>query len=204
VDGISALACNQQSAGRGTQGRVWASPAGCGVYLSVVVPASVLPPATLAPDYPWTPLIGGLVADWLASFGPMPQAFYLKPVNDLMIGDPQALTPQVPKKLGGILVERLLSAASNSATANTNEPDTNDPANGCWIVGVGLNVHLPTAQLPPELPTRAISLTEAWPTTATWPSAQTLARQLADWLAHHIPQTTASQGWARYQQWVRE
>ena len=90
--GPIAVAAGQQTAGRGTQGRVWASPAGCGLYLSLWLPYVAENPLL-------TQQTGGLVCQWLTTQGWGDPALGLKPVNDVMCG---------LKKLGGILAERTL------------------------------------------------------------------------------------------------
>jgi BirA family transcriptional regulator, biotin operon repressor / biotin---[acetyl-CoA-carboxylase] ligase len=108
--GTSVLADVQRS-GRGRRGRVWFSPAGSGIYLSVVLrpsgPASALSLVTLA---------AGIAAGRgvRASSG-LPVE--LKWPNDLVIGRPW-------RKLGGVLCEAVGSGG----------------AIGAIVVGVGINV----------------------------------------------------------------
>jgi len=78
-----------QDAGRGREGRAWASPPGAGLYLSAVVrpplPVALVPPMTLA--------IGVGLCDTARAFG---ADAYLKWPNDALVGG---------KKLAGVLVE---------------------------------------------------------------------------------------------------
>jgi BirA family transcriptional regulator, biotin operon repressor / biotin---[acetyl-CoA-carboxylase] ligase len=79
-----------QSAGRGRLGRVWESPPGAGLWLSIVVRSDAVR------DIPALPLLVGLAAagcvdPWIA-----PQAVGLKWPNDLLAGE---------RKIGGILCE---------------------------------------------------------------------------------------------------
>jgi len=80
---------DQQDAGRGREGRPWASPPGTGLYLSAVVrpplPITLVPPMTLA--------IGVGLCDTARAFG---ADAYLKWPNDALVGG---------KKLAGVLVE---------------------------------------------------------------------------------------------------
>jgi BirA family transcriptional regulator, biotin operon repressor / biotin---[acetyl-CoA-carboxylase] ligase len=92
-EGVSHGACvrsEEQSAGRGRQGRSWHSPAGMGLYFSVL-----LRPA--GPLHEWNPFslaVGSGIARAIdATFGIPVQ---LKWPNDLMVGG---------RKLGGILCE---------------------------------------------------------------------------------------------------
>jgi len=78
----------RQEAGRGREGRAWASPSG-GLYFSAVM----RPPLPLADVPPITLAIGIAVCDAARAFG---AAAALKWPNDVLIGD---------KKLAGVLVE---------------------------------------------------------------------------------------------------
>jgi len=80
---------NQQRAGRGREGRVWQSPPGAGLYMSIVLrprlPLAEVPPLTLA--------IGIAVCDAARAHGAAAQ---LKWPNDVLVGT---------RKLAGVLVE---------------------------------------------------------------------------------------------------
>jgi BirA family biotin operon repressor/biotin-[acetyl-CoA-carboxylase] ligase len=78
----------RQHAGRGREGRAWASPLG-GLYMSAVM----RPPLPLADVPPMTLAIGIAVCDAARAFG---APAVLKWPNDVLVGD---------KKLAGILVE---------------------------------------------------------------------------------------------------
>ncbi len=78
----------RQTAGRGREGRAWASPTG-GLYFSAVL----RPPLPLAEIPPLTLAIGIAVCDAARVFG---AAAALKWPNDVLVGD---------KKLAGVLVE---------------------------------------------------------------------------------------------------
>lgn len=103
-----------QTQGRGTQNRVWASPSGAGLYMSLLWPQCLLPPEQL----PFLPLVVGIAAidSLLALLPDLKGQIFLKAVNDLMTknGD----------KLGGILVEAF--SQQNSPTA--------------VVIGLGLNL----------------------------------------------------------------
>ena len=118
-----------QTAGRGRLGRSWASPAGAGIYASVV----------LRPDVHVAPLLtiaaGVAIADGIeAATGLAP---HLKWPNDIVIEDGKS---KGARKLAGILAEGGTSASGSS-----------------WVVlGFGINV-LPAAY-PQDVAVRATSL----------------------------------------------
>jgi BirA family biotin operon repressor/biotin-[acetyl-CoA-carboxylase] ligase len=86
----SVLLAEEQTAGRGRLDRRWDSPAGAGVWMSVVVRPDVA-------DWSWLPLLSGVAAAaGVRACGPHLDVG-LKWPNDVLIGD---------AKVGGILVER--------------------------------------------------------------------------------------------------
>jgi BirA family biotin operon repressor/biotin-[acetyl-CoA-carboxylase] ligase len=111
VDGHVVVADSQRS-GRGSHGRVWVSPAGEDLYLSIVA----RPPLTLAELSPLTLAVGLGVAQAVETIlGGNTQALVKWP-NDVRIGG---------KKCAGILVE----ASSVGAEL------------GALVIGIGLNVN---------------------------------------------------------------
>lgn len=140
-----------QSAGRGRLGRVWQSPPGTNLALSVAV---VLPRlATVASQIPL--MVGVVAAQTIAAqCGVQPR---LKWPNDLLVGD---------KKLGGILCE---------AVQRPGQPQLD-----AVVVGLGVNVLLtpqdPAWQtLPDEVAARLVSLRML---TAQVPAREVLAGAL--------------------------
>jgi BirA family biotin operon repressor/biotin-[acetyl-CoA-carboxylase] ligase len=147
------VATERQSAGRGRLGRVWHSPGGENLYLSVLLrptrPAPELPPLTL--------LAGAAVARALARLGFRPR---LKWPNDVQLfangapgdaapantapgnGAPKNGAPDeaAPRKVAGILTE--MSSEGGRV--------------GHVVVGLGLNVN--GLAFPPELAARATSM----------------------------------------------
>jgi BirA family biotin operon repressor/biotin-[acetyl-CoA-carboxylase] ligase len=122
----------QQTAGRGRRGRVWVSPPGAGLYLSVVFrPRSIDDPAMAL----LTVLAGVATVEALADAAGVRAT--LKWPNDVMIegagGGPS-------RKLAGILAEGALVGPRLSAV----------------VVGIGINLR-PSAY-PPEVAARAASL----------------------------------------------
>jgi BirA family biotin operon repressor/biotin-[acetyl-CoA-carboxylase] ligase len=132
---------DEQRAGRGRRGRAWASPAGAGLYVSVVFrPAGATPgasdPRTVSKDST-TPLLtfmaGVAVAEGIRRATNAPVG--LKWPNDV-IAEPSW------RKVAGILAE-----ASSSGTA-------------MQFVIVGIGVNLVRASYAPDVAARAVSLEE--------------------------------------------
>ena len=123
------LIAGHQSGGRGRKGRSFSSPAGMGVYLSVI----------LRPQCPPTALMHLTCAAAAAMCDAIEQAAGFRPgikwTNDLVSGK---------RKLGGILTE--LSA----------DPKTGLTAFA--IIGIGINCRQTAADFPPELQSIAASL----------------------------------------------
>lgn len=126
------LIAGSQTAGRGRLGRSFSSPAGMGVYMSVI----------LRPDCTAGELMHLTCAAAVAMCDAVEKASGLRPqikwINDLVIGQ---------KKLGGILTELSLT------------PGTNRVAYA--IVGIGINCLQTQEDFPPELQEMAISLSTA-------------------------------------------
>lgn len=93
--GFAVCVSDQQTAGRGRNGRIWQSPAGASIYLSVACALSV----GLVSQLSCLPLYcGAALAEWLASQG---VAVQLKWPNDILC---------TGKKLAGLLIETRLGA----------------------------------------------------------------------------------------------
>lgn len=86
----SVLLAEEQTAGRGRLDRRWDSPAGAGVWMSVVVRPGVA-------EWTWLPLLAGLAVAAGVRACSSDLRVGLKWPNDVLIGD---------AKVGGILVER--------------------------------------------------------------------------------------------------
>ncbi|MDX2083935.1 MAG: hypothetical protein SFZ03_00925 [Candidatus Melainabacteria bacterium] len=99
IDTPTVIVATAQTAGRGTYGRQWASPAGAGLYFTLVIPE---PPPLANGNY--THLAGIALAHCLRDQLHLPVC--LKPVNDLVL--PKA--DGAWGKLGGILTEVGLSS----------------------------------------------------------------------------------------------
>lgn len=115
--GIAALFAEHQTGGRGRQGRVWASPPGSNLYLSVARCFD----GTLARLGGLSLVAGIAAAEALRALGA--DTVRLKWPNDLVTVDDDAL-----RKLGGVLVEAGLQDGRPRA-----------------VVGLGVNLRMPTA-----------------------------------------------------------
>ena len=141
----TAVIADTQTAGRGRAGRLWFSPPGVGLYVSVVLrPDHRSAGASGAVFAPWTQFItlaaGVAVADGIRSATGLPAG--IKWPNDVVIGDgsgPRAADRR-PRKLAGILAE-----ASGTPAAPLH-----------IVVGFGINVG--AARFPGDLVARATSL----------------------------------------------
>jgi BirA family biotin operon repressor/biotin-[acetyl-CoA-carboxylase] ligase len=110
----------EQTQGRGRLDRSWVSPYGAGLAMSVV-----LRPVVPGTTWGWIPLIAGIaVVDALADQG---VAAALKWPNDVVVDGEARDGSAGPRKLGGLLVERVGPAL---------------------VVGIGVNVDLDAAELP--------------------------------------------------------
>lgn len=113
------LVAEQQTAGRGRQGKPWQASPGSALTFSLSLP--------LAPAGGWSGLslaVGCALADALEPPADKPPRLLLKWPNDLWLRDAQA--PAGGRKLGGILIETLPVGTQRVV-----------------VVGIGLNVHAP-------------------------------------------------------------
>lgn len=122
------VVADEQTRGRGRAGRAWHSPAGLGLWFSVLLrprsPARELTPLSL--------VVSSSVATAVAAFCGVDVR--VKWPNDIVVGG---------RKLGGILLESLGDTSSGA---------------GHLVVGVGLNVDLDRGDFPGELADTATSL----------------------------------------------
>ena len=119
------VVAEEQTQGRGRQGRVWVSPPSAGLWMS----ALVRPGDVARSRWGWLSLLAGLAArDAIIELGRVPVG--LKWPNDLMTTGSQAGM----RKLGGILSEACGS------------PDS--PSGEAVIIGIGINVALTLGELP--------------------------------------------------------
>jgi BirA family transcriptional regulator, biotin operon repressor / biotin---[acetyl-CoA-carboxylase] ligase len=132
------IVAGAQSAGRGRRGRVWASPPGAGLYVSVVFrPRPVVPPAVPGDDPGMSLLtvMAGVAAVEAIADATGVRAT-LKWPNDVVVEAAGA----APRKLAGILAEGVMTGSRLSA------------------VVLGLGVNLRPSAYPPEIAARAVSL----------------------------------------------
>ena len=98
VSDIAYVVSNSQTNGRGTRGRKWSSPAGSGIYLSVVhVSGTGQPRPYMELTTSYTKACGVACIEAIKEIAGI--ECKLKPINDIYFDD---------KKLGGILVESRL------------------------------------------------------------------------------------------------
>lgn len=114
------VVADEQTQGRGRLDRVWTSPSGAGLAMSLVL-RPVVPDAA----WGWLPLLAGVASvDALRDHG-VPAV--LTWPNDVMVDGPAHDGGPGPRKLGGILTERVGDAV---------------------VVGIGLNTDLDRDELP--------------------------------------------------------
>ena len=117
-----------QTAGRGRMGRSWHSPAGVNLYLTII-----LRPSMPLSEVPRLSLVAGVAAaEALETVAPGIVA--LKWPNDVWLRG---------RKAGGIIAEAVTDAAQGLR---------------CVLLGIGLNVNLALADVPPELRDKATSV----------------------------------------------
>jgi BirA family biotin operon repressor/biotin-[acetyl-CoA-carboxylase] ligase len=147
---------DEQSAGRGRDGRSWTAPPGLALLVSLG-----FRPTWLAPDRVWrlAATVSLAMADAAEEVAFLPdRAIRLKWPNDLVIEDPSTARPEPngagsagtlevtrPRKLGGVLGE----------TAGLGGPDPQA------VVGIGVNADWPRSEFPPELAEAMTSLRDA-------------------------------------------
>ena len=123
-----------QTMGRGRQGRRWYSPPGANLYLSMVLrpalPPRRVPPITLA--------VGVAVCEAVNAAG---VAASLKWPNDVTVGG---------RKLAGILTEM--------STRGHGDATRDEPVLDHVIVGIGVDLDLPPAEIPAEVAAVATSI----------------------------------------------
>ena len=118
-EGFTVVA-DEQTIGRGRLDRSWHSPPGAGLAMSVV-----LRPVAPEPSWGWIPLLSGLaVVEALESQG---ASCALKWPNDIVVDGDARDGSGGPRKLGGLLVERV---------------------EGALVVGIGVNVDLRADEVP--------------------------------------------------------
>jgi BirA family biotin operon repressor/biotin-[acetyl-CoA-carboxylase] ligase len=155
---ICIAVADEQTAGRGRNGRTWTAPPGAGLLLSLG-----FRPTWLAPDRAWrlAASVSLAMADAAEEVAGLPdRAIRLKWPNDLVIatgedgralgaggiaGATSSATMATVRKLGGVLGE-------------TEGLGTDDPR---VVVGIGLNADWPAAEFPAELRDTMTSLRAA-------------------------------------------
>lgn len=140
---------DEQSAGRGREGRTWTAPPGAALLLSLG-----FRPTWLPPEHVWrlAATVSLAMADAAEEVAGLPDdAVRLKWPNDLVIetiGGAVPIPPEVPtevRKVAGLLGE--------SDGLGTDDPRV--------VIGLGTNTDWPAAAFPPELTASMTSLREA-------------------------------------------
>lgn len=127
---LSGIVADHQTAGRGRAGRVWATPRGAALTVSLVLRPERIAPAALG----WAPLVAGLATvNALRGLG---AGAYLKWPNDVVV---EAGAKDIPgwgrwRKVVGILCEGVPSRALVGDSA--------------VVAGIGINVSQSSAELP--------------------------------------------------------
>jgi BirA family transcriptional regulator, biotin operon repressor / biotin---[acetyl-CoA-carboxylase] ligase len=146
---------DEQTAGRGRNGRTWTAPPGAGLLLSLG-----FRPTWLAPERVWrlAATASLAMADAAEEVAGLPdRAVRLKWPNDLVIavdGGGRALDPQgLEADLAAASVRKLGGVLGETAGLGTNDPRV--------IVGIGLNADWAAADFPTELASAMTSLLAA-------------------------------------------
>ena len=139
VPEVCLAVADEQTAGRGRDGRTWTAPPGAGLLLSVG-----FRPDWLEPERTWrlAAIVGLAMADAAeACAGLVARAIRLKWPNDLVLEDRDGTV----RKLAGLLGETVGLGGDDPRA----------------IVGLGLNADWARADFPPEIAARMTSLREA-------------------------------------------
>jgi BirA family biotin operon repressor/biotin-[acetyl-CoA-carboxylase] ligase len=128
ADQGTVVIAERQSAGRGRMGRTWHSPPGVNLYTTIIL----RPPIPLA-DVPRLGLVAG-VATAEALERQAPGVVALKWPNDVWLRG---------RKAGGMIAEAVTDARHKL---------------DCVLLGIGININLEAADIPPELRDKATSM----------------------------------------------
>lgn len=157
------VVADEQTAGRGRLDRTWVSPAGAGLWMSVLVRPGCVEAGRIA----WLPLVAGLAAaDALKSA--VSVRAEVKWPNDIIVSPVACGGSGGPRKLGGILSVLHPDAGGSRAV----------------VLGIGMNVAMDSAHLP--IPTATSVLLEGGTPDRTALLAALLValeRRIAQWRA---------------------
>lgn len=129
----SAVVAEEQTAGRGRQGRSWSSPCGAGLWLTVIVDVPLSERSLL-------PLAAGLaIREVVQQLLPDGAVAQVKWPNDVMVRAGSAVPEHPLSKIAGVLVEVR--------------------GERC-LVGLGLNVSLTRQELPPGVEATSLRLSQ--------------------------------------------
>lgn len=135
------LVAEQQTAGRGRQGKAWHTGIGDALTFSLALPLALR-------DWSGLSLAVGLaLAEALDPTSPAAPRLGLKWPNDLLLRDDGSAAAPIGRKLGGILIETVQVGAQRLA-----------------VIGIGLNIRpLPPEALPAALAWGRAAVQEVWP-----------------------------------------
>ena len=131
VGHFSVVIAESQIAGRGRRGNTWHSPAGSGLWMSVLLPAP-------SPSAAYLPLIVGLAAARAVERVASGLEAGIEWPNDVMVRG---------KKVAGVLCEAVRGVSDSSEEA--------------VVAGIGINVRTPPGGFAPDIVTRATFLEAA-------------------------------------------
>ena len=131
ADDFSVVIAESQSAGRGRQGDVWHSPAGSGLWMSVLLPAP-------SPSVAYLPLLVGLAAARAVEQVASAIEAGIEWPNDVIVGG---------KKVAGVLCEAVSGSSPGSGEV--------------VVAGIGINVRTPLGGFASDIRARATSLEES-------------------------------------------
>jgi BirA family biotin operon repressor/biotin-[acetyl-CoA-carboxylase] ligase len=140
---------DEQSAGRGREGRTWTAPAGAALLLSLG-----FRPTWLAPDRVWrlAATVSLAMADAAEEVAGLPdRAIRLKWPNDLVIETDGLAPPLAPRV--ATEVRKVAGVLGESEGLGTDDPRV--------VVGIGVDTDWPAELFPPELAGSMTSLREA-------------------------------------------
>lgn len=160
------VVADEQTAGRGRLDRTWVSPAGAGLWMSVLVRPGSVGAGRIA----WLPLVAGLAATDALKRAVSVRAEVKWP-NDIVVSPVACGGSGGPRKLGGILSVLHPDAGGSRAV----------------VLGIGMNVAMDSAHLP--IPTATSVLLEGGTPDRTALLAALLVgleRRIAQWRAGDV------------------
>ncbi len=151
---------DEQSAGRGRNGRTWSAPPGAALLCSTGFRPTYL---EAAQQWRLAAIVSLAMADAVEAAGGLaPHTVRLKWPNDLVVaglgtasGDAGAASILGEASVGSMVVRKLAGVLGETHGAGTADPQA--------IIGIGVNVDWPRAAFPPELAVEMTSVAELAP-----------------------------------------